>query len=345
MTLSRHCLAFLFTALAMPAMAQIPPRYLEPVKAVAPNMLEVPYAGGTVGFPVYTSVDWTVPQPGITRAVLIFHGLLRNADSYFKAGLKAQKAAGASGAVAMIVAPQFLADFDVPAHHLPANTLGWNYDRWARGEPALTPAPLSGFDAIDAVLAHLSDRTLFPKLQTVVIAGFSAGAQIVQRYAVVGRGEDTLTRAGIATEYVVSDPSSFLYFNAERPIAEPLCKTTDTWHYGFSSGVPPYVQGMPAALEQRYAARHVTYLMGMADTDPNHPVLDKSCAGEAQGPQRFARGHAYYAMMQARSGAALKQRLIDVPGIAHEGGKMFNTDCGLAVLFGKPGCAALDQAQ
>lgn len=322
-------------------LAETPPRYRQPVKAVAPATLSISTPAGTGAFPLYVSADWTRPQPAITRVVLIFHGLLRNADSYFAAGETARAAAGSVGSTSMVIAPQFLADFDIPAHHLPAATLGWGYDSWAGGEPALTPAPVSGFDAVDAILARLADRTLFPRLDTVVLAGFSAGAQIVQRYAVVGNGEAVLTQAGIATRYVVSDPSSYLYFTADRPVSNAQC-AADSWRYGFGSGVPPYVQGTPASLEARYAARDVTYLMGMSDTDPNHPVLDKSCAGEAQGPQRFARGHAYFSMMQQRHPTGLNQRLVDVPGIAHEGAKMFNSACGLDALFGKPGCAALD---
>ncbi len=327
------------------ARAELPPRYAKPVKAVAPGLLDVPHPGGVAAIPVYASADWTHAQPDITRAVIIFHGLLRNADSYFNAGLAARTAAGAAGATSLVLAPQFLAEVDIPAHNLPPRTLGFGVDRWAGGEPAMTPAPISGFDAVDAILARLADRTLFPKLDTVVLAGFSAGAQIVQRYAVVGQGEDALTHAGITTRYVVSDPSSYLYFTPERPVQVSGCKAVNAWRYGFGANVPPYVQGTPASLETRYAKRRVIYLMGMSDTDPNHPVLDKSCAGEAQGPQRFARGHAYFSMLQARHGAALNQTLIDVPDIAHEGAKMFNSTCGLGALFGAPGCAALASVQ
>ena len=42
-----------------------------------------------------TSADWSKPLPGITRAVLVLHGRLRNADTYFKSALTAQAAAGA----------------------------------------------------------------------------------------------------------------------------------------------------------------------------------------------------------------------------------------------------------
>ncbi len=333
----RLALTLLLVAVTFPAAAQL--REQEPVKAVAPGFIGIAYPGGTAALPVYTSLDWTQPQPGVTRGVIVIHGLLRNADSYFAGAVRAQAAAGPDGVPAIMVAPQFLADFDLPAHNVPAGTLGWNWDRWARGAPALTPAPISTFTGIDAVVERLANPVLFPNLKTIVVAGFSAGGQVVQRYAVVGQAEQRV-RPGVAVEYVVSDPSSYLYFTPERP--EPAiaatCATFNDWHYGFGRGIPPYVVGTAEALEARYINRHVTYLMGMADTDPNHVVLDKSCAGEAEGPQRFARGHNYWAWLQARHGAALKQTLIDVPGIAHEGNKMFNTACGLHVLFGRAGC-------
>jgi hypothetical protein len=321
-------------------------RVTTPVAQVAATFLDIPYAGGVATFPVYLSADWTRPQPGITRAVLVFHGLLRNAGAYFASALNARNAAGEAGSHAIIIAPQFLADFDIPAHALPANTLGWRWNRWPVGMPATRPAPLSGFNAIDAILSRLANRTIFPDLNTIVIAGFSAGGQIVHRYAVVGH-ETPFMPAGVAIRYIVSDPSSYLYFTPDRidasgklaPFASAAaCPGWNDWQYGFAAGLPPYVTGTPAALERRYAQRDVIYLLGMADTDPNHPVLDKSCAAEAQGPQRFARGHAYFAAMQARDGANLRQHLIDVPGIAHDGNRMFTSACGLFALFDRPGC-------
>ncbi len=339
----------LFVVLSMayvaPGAAQLPDRYYKPVKEVAPTLLPFTANGVSAALPVYTSVDWNVPHPELTRAVLIFHGLLRNADVYFESGLQAQSAAGKEGRKAIVVSPQFLTDYDIKAHNLPAMTLGFGPDSWAGGENAITPGPVSGFAGIDAVLAHLADRTLFPNINTVIVAGFSAGGQVVQRYAVAGEGEAALTKAGIATHYVVSDPSSYLYFDPARPDPKPSCKTQNSWKYGFDADVPPYVTATPAALEARYVTRSVVYLVGGDDTDPNHPVLDKSCAGEAQGPHRFARAHAYFSMIQQRHPTGINQMLIDVPGIAHEGGKMFNTTCGLAVLFGTKGCAALDGAK
>jgi hypothetical protein len=96
----------------------------------------------------------------------------------------------------------------------------------------------------------------------------------------------------------------------------------------------------PGALEQGYVARQVIYLLGTLDTNPDHPGLDKICMAEAEGPYRYARGHAYVAAMQARDGGTPNHRVRDVSGVGHDGDKMLTSPCGLAALFDLPGCAA-----
>jgi hypothetical protein len=82
----------------------------------------------------------------------------------------------------------------------------------------------------------------------------------------------------------------------------------------------------------------VIYLLGALDTNPHHPVLDTSCMAEAQGPHRWARGHAYIAYMKARDGGTPHHELHEVMGVGHDGDKMFTSACGLAALFDVPGC-------
>ena len=340
----RIALVFAAVLATTAAWAQgVPSKYALPIAHVAPTLIDVPTPRGVVEFPVYASADWSQPMPEVKRVVLIFHGLLRNADAYFASGLQSRDAAGEAGRNVLVLAPQFLADVDIAANHLPANTLGFDYDHWAGGEAALTPAPISGFTAIDAILTRLADRRTFPALDVVVLAGFSAGGQTVQRYAVVGNGEQALTAQGVQVRYVVSDPSSYLYFTPARPYPVAGCKQADDWRYGFHAKVPDYVTMAPEALEQRYIHRNVTYLVGLADTDPHHPVLDRSCAGEAQGPHRVARADAYWSMLTARHGSDLNQHFVTVAGIAHEGQKMFNSPCGQALLFGADTCPDLEK--
>ena len=185
----------------------------KPVKVVAAARLPV---GDRGILPLYVSSDWSRPLPGITRAVVILHGRLRNADVYYDSAKTAQAAAGVAGAATLMIVPQFLADIDIEAHHLPLDTLRWTLEGWEGGDDATGPKPASSFEALDAILARLADRALFPKLTDVVVAGHSGGGQVVQRYAIAGRGEAALTRQHIAVRYVVANPSSYAYFSAER---------------------------------------------------------------------------------------------------------------------------------
>jgi pimeloyl-ACP methyl ester carboxylesterase len=306
-----------------------------PVSAVADTRLTV--APGAT-FPLYVSRDWSKPQPDINRAVLVLHGVLRNADVYYRTALAAQAAAGDAGRTSLMIAPQFLAGIDIAPNHLPADTLHWKTVGWEAGDNAEGPAPISSFAALDAILARLADRSLFPHLTQVVVAGHSGGGQVVQRYAIAGQGEVALTRAGVAVRYVVANPSSYAYFSAERPEPVGNCTGFNDWEYGMEH-LPAYLAGASAAaLEQRYVARRVIYLLGTADTNPNHPALDRSCMAEAQGPFRYARGKAYVGAMRARDGGTPHHVQWDVAGVGHDGDRMFTSACGLTALFDLPGC-------
>jgi hypothetical protein len=114
------------------------------------------------------------------------------------------------------------------------------------------------------------------------------------------------------------------------------------WKYGIVDP-PPYLMGADVStLEQHYLQRHVLYLLGTRDTDPNHPALDKSCSGEDEGPYRFFRGKAYFRYLELRrpelAQSSAPQQLWFVPDVEHDGDKMFNSPCGLAALFGTGSC-------
>jgi hypothetical protein len=313
-------------------------RYREPVKKIAPARIAV----GKATFPLYVSADWSKPLPDITRAVLVLHGVLRNADDYYASAISAQAVTGAAGKSALMIAPQFLTEPDVEAFKLSADMLRWTTTGWEGGDPAIAPAPRSSFEALDAILARLGDRKLFPNLKEVVVFGHSGGGQIVQRYAIAAKGDQVLLQEGIGVRYVVANPSSYAYFSKDRP--EPAiaanCQGYNDWKYGMDDRSPYAAVPTLAALEQAYAARRVIYLLGTLDTNPNHPALDKSCMAEAQGPYRYARGHAYVDVMKARDNGTPNHSEWDVPGVGHEGSKMLTSPCGLTAVFDIPGCAA-----
>ena len=331
---------------AQPAQAEHGEPKLKPVAVISDTFLPITTAQGTAELPLYLSAPWDTAQPQVVRAVLVVHGKLRNADTYFKIGLKARTAAGAEPSTTLMIAPQFLATVDTDVHHEPDDVLRWDGNAWMGGEPAQGSVPLSSFAALDAIVQRLADRRLFPNLQEIVIAGHSGGGQVVQRYAVAMRDQPALAAEHIALRFLVANPSSYAYFDALRPdgggklapFDGARCADFDDWKYGMQQR-PPYLSGRtPTELKNAYAARRVQYLVGGDDVDPQQAALDKTCAAEAQGPQRLARGEAYFHYLQARHPGTLQQSFGIVPGVGHSGSGMLTSACAQSVMFGNGSC-------
>ncbi|AZF60269.1 alpha/beta hydrolase [Pseudomonas sp. R11-23-07] len=279
------------------------------------------------------SQDWRRPLPDVTRALIIVHGRLRNAPTYLHSGEKAAEQAGATGST-LVIAPQFLDESDVKNGRLDQQLLRWRVDDWMAGAASTGPGQVSSYSALDQIIKHLGNRTLFPALKEIVVAGHSGGGQVVQRFAVTGHPHPMLQTEGIRLRYVVANPSSYAYFSLQRPVPfeTASCPGFNEWKYGMQ-GLPDYAKGQGAEqLEQAYVSRDVTYLLGQQDTDPNHPALDKSCEAETQGAYRLIRGHNYFDALKQRH-PQLGHRLVEVPGVGHDGDKMFTSPEGQKVLF------------
>jgi hypothetical protein len=320
---------------------------LHAVKTIADARLTIDTAEGHAEFPLYVSADWTVPQPRVTRAVIVLHGRLRNADVYFHSLEAARAAAHADPATTLLIAPQFLASVDTRAFASPADLLRWRGDAWMDGSPAAGAVPVSSYAVLDRIVERLADRHLFPALQSVVFAGHSGGAQFVQRYAEASRAADALAAAGIDVRYLVANPSSYAYFDALRPDAggapapfdASRCPGFNNWKYGMDER-PAFMQDRtPEQIEADYVKRHIVYLIGGNDTDPAQSALDKGCAAEAQGPQRMARAQGFFHYLQGRHPEGLNQSMEIVPGVGHDGRRMLTSACALATMFDAGSCA------
>ena len=251
------------------------------------------------------------------RLVIVVHGALRDSGSYLG---HAVAAAALARSAALIVAPQFLADVDATAG-IPAEALYWGVEGWKGGRPALGPAPVSSFAAMDGLLDQLTGPDMLApgRNLAVVIAGNSAGGQFVNRYAAVGRGPDALAERGIPVRFIIANPSTYLYFGPDRPVAVPDDGYVNRWRYGFDTP-PPYVAGGPQHGLRRYLARDVTIVLGRQDSDGAALLLEISPPAMAQGANRFERGINYDAHVRrlARAaGLAAGHRLIQLDGVGH----------------------------
>jgi pimeloyl-ACP methyl ester carboxylesterase len=224
---------------------------------------------------------------------------------------------------------------------LSADTLHWEWTSWMGGGDARGPAPLSSFDVLDAFISQFADRARYPALREVVIAGHSGGAQVAHRYAIVATG---CNLPGVQCRYVIANPSSYVYFDSMRPYADGVlrpadptaCPGVDDWKYGVQRA-PRYAESASGsaswdALETRYAASDVIYLLGQQDCDPQHDALDRSCAAAAQGPHRLARGRYYFSYLKTRH-PGLEHRCWEIAGVGHNGAAMFSSREGVLALF------------
>ena len=322
--------------------------------------IELGAADARYAFAIYSNRPWSGDMRGVTSAVLVFHGLGRNGVGYFTAAEKLLAASGANARDVLLIAPNFFVPADTKKHALDGMPLwigaGNSSSAWMRGGDALNwPRPLSAFQPIDDLLAALIDPVRFPQLDRIVVAGHSAGGQIVQRYAALNAIDEKVRAAGTRLSYVIANPSSYLYFTPERagdtggasfaPFDAAACPDFNQYRYGVENIVRYARDARDAgdldgvALFKRYAAREVIYLLGTADNDPQHRELDKQCGARAQGSHRLERGRIYlrYERHLAGSGTTLNRRAFEVIDVAHSQARMFGSSCGAVLLFGSSG--------
>lgn len=301
--------------------------------------------GQAYDFPVYANHPLDGDLSKIEHVLFIQHGIRRNGEDYYATGMRLLRASGIDPATVLIVAPNFPAQKDL-AKGFDAMPL-WNgggRNNWAAGAKAVNPPyRIGALDVLDDLLSRLTDKARLPALMRVTLAGHSAGAQLMQRYAVLNEADEAIRARGIALRYVISSPSSYLYFTPERPQGASFaipdaaqCKAYDRYRYGLQRMIPygRSLSGMD--LFQRYAKRNVTYLLGTADNDPNHPELDKRCGAQLQGDSRLTRGQNYerYERYLAGSSIPLTRTEYEVIGVGHNQRRMFGSQCGQMALFG-----------
>ncbi|CBQ71375.1 conserved hypothetical protein [Sporisorium reilianum SRZ2] len=181
----------------------------------------------------------------------------------------------------LIVVPQFLNGLDKAKIHASnqSHLLMWKSNGWGDGSTSVRPKPsalndggISSFEALDAIVCHFANRQLYASIKRIVVSGHSMGGQLVQRYSILGAPPlSPQQRQAVRVEYVVMNPASYLYFNAERPGAPAA--DANVYKYGFNqlaSKVSTYrgienSQDAQFYLDRMLRERTVAFLHGEAD--------------------------------------------------------------------------------
>ena len=304
--------------------------------------------------PVASNHPLNGDHTGITRAVIVVHDFSRDAGHALSelSGL-----AGNDNNNTLIIAPQFLLESDITrfADHLPDN--GKNFARWPlggwnSGGDSLQLGRnqgISSFTVMDLLLMYLADKTAFPALTQVTIAGHGEGGDFVQRYAAAGQATGLLNQQNILVRFLVGDASSYVYFTTSRSqngkqvtdVANTAsgCADYNSWPYGLEAP-NNYVKHVGAnAIKLGYVMRPVIYIVGASPAHAD-PAPDNSCAATMQGSNRPGRAAAYQTYLATTFGeTAQKLHSFSIlTNTGYDDSAIYGSPCGVSVLFGDGMC-------
>lgn len=271
----------------------------------AVGQMEFPAGAGkidvTVG-PARTAIEVFTYKPAAYRdgpLILVFHGVLRNADEYRDHARELGDRLGA-----LIAAPRF----DVERFPIESYQRGGVLKQ---GQPA----PRDGwtFSLVPGIAAEILKRAGRPETPYYLL-GHSGGGQFLARLA-------GFVNSG-AARIVSANPGTHLFPTRDKP-----------YPYGFG-GLPTELSD-DASL-RRYLAQPLTFYLGTHDNEIDQ-YLDQNPEAQAQGPVRIARGRNTFQFgekLAHERGWAFHWRLVEASGIKHDHNQMFNNPRCEAALFG-----------
>jgi pimeloyl-ACP methyl ester carboxylesterase len=291
---------------AAPVDAQISPC------TVADASCKESLAIGQSSFWYFRSYSLQMPNPDITRAVIVMHGLQRNAPDYFETVVTALR--NDLDPSLVVIAPHFkgfVRNSPTCNDPLEAGELYWSctgqgsISRWDDGGQARDTGSeiIYSFSMIDRLVDVLNDTSLFPNLAKITITGHSDGAQFTQRYAAGNQ-----MGAAASLKYVIANAGSYMYLDSWRLTKSATCLESGTctgeftpnwdpdnvcpdaynnYKYGLDSRNFGYMNSAQpgfsdSEVRSRFTSRAVTYMLGEND-QRNNSQFDTSCAANAQG--------------------------------------------------------------
>ena len=293
--------------------------------------------------PIFSNKEIYIPDSNVDRAIIVIHGMNRNAEDYYNS-IYDNAVEFNILSETIIIAPQYLITTDLN-HWQPSNEyVFWSGTTpWSSGEQSssTTQHPrsyaISSFSIMDSLISHLLSN--FSNLQDIVLVGNSAGGQFVNRYAA---GSDQ--EGGGMIRYVVSAPSSYLYFDENRyneyqmPFSWSVpqgCTGYNDYKYGLDD-LNEYMEnaGIDSILS-RYDRRNIQYLIGENDTGGT-----QDCESMVQGSNRLERSIIFFNYLKYFFGNDImeNQQIALISDVGHSYNNIFSSECGRAAIFDFGSC-------
>ena len=280
-------------------------------------------------FPIYAAAaEWT----GLTTAVIVVHGVNRNADDYFGWMMNALRAEGREAAT-VLIAPNFKR-----ANEAASGEFSWSGNDWREGQLSTSAARISSFAVIDRLVDQLADRDRFPALEKVVVVGQSSGALFTHLYAGANAVEDQYPE--LAFEYLVGESQYFYYPDGRRidPATDQLytptgCTGYDLWPIGYRI-LPDYLSTIPEeTYNERFLSRSVTYLLGNG-SGPDGALNTTDCYATLLGPTRYQRGENMFRYLDLAYPGVHQHARVVVPGVSHDAQALYQSATFRSFLVG-----------
>ena len=205
------------------------------------------------------------PNAHITHALIIVHGLAGDANTYFCDSLRLVQELGVNSST-LVIAPWFGDQKVTPTQWMVTPRKGadvsafWDTSRWLIGgnnspEPARYT---TSFDCLDDILEAVTPSegaqsvTPFPNLHRVSLGGFSAGAQLLSRWAFFSPALMPQSAPNQRRTAVISDGSTYLYVTDARPAQECVSLNNTGPTHSCSHFVRPSTANCPQYDEYKY---------------------------------------------------------------------------------------------
>ncbi|EST09705.1 hypothetical protein PSEUBRA_000080 [Kalmanozyma brasiliensis GHG001] len=271
-----------------------------------------------------------ITQPGLPRDYWKYANLVRN--SLLCASVNSTM--GVNTDEILIAAPTWFSTNDASAGSAQSNDLVFNGGNWATGVNSAGPngEAISSFEALDDLVNKFFDKSTYPNVQQVVIAGHSLGGSFTQHYAMLRKANSA--QDGMMS-YFIGNPGAYVWPTSDRPIPNPggnCASTADEWGYGLQD-LPPYGngQGSASSIASRYYGRNIMYALGLSDNEAG----DSHCEAQYQGTSHLTRGQNFQKELQSANNGNVpsSQQFNYVPNVAHEDYLIFSDPNSQHFLF------------
>ena len=297
-----------------------------------------------ISIPYYSNEHQIIHNEQVSRIVLIVHGQNRNANDYYSYLFNISTNLNLNENT-LVLAPQFLLSQDISFLNLGSEYAYWSgTSQWTGGylssstEQNPRPEVVSSFAIMDSLIQFLDHS--YTSVDEIVLAGYSAGGQFVNRYA-----SGSSVTAGGKVKYVVAAPSHYLYFNDERsqnnfeiPIIwgqETECAGYNHYRYGLENLNSYMSQINIDTIRYRYSSKNINYLIGNEDNGGT-----SYCESTVQGEGRYQRALVYYNHLMSQFGENVieNHKIAIIDNVSHDAAQVFGSECGVFSVFELGSC-------